>query len=114
MDVFRGTNDSCNIYLYHLFFFALSGVEKNNNDVRKFHLTKSNKWHTPKDILLVTKRLQITGQNERVRRGYKKSNTEYWSTDIKETRGKRRKLSAVPAGESPESNSDSVLNIENW
>jgi hypothetical protein len=72
---------------YAIFFFAHSGVdlpkdfgksnsgvEKNNDDVRKFHLTKSNKWDAPK---LVPKRPQITGQHERVRRGYNKSNTEY-------------------------------------
>ena len=88
-------------------------MEKNNDDVRKFHLTKSNKWDTPKDILLVTKQLQITGQHERVRRGYNKSNTEYWSNEIKEARSKRRKLSAASAVELTESNSDSVLTIEN-
>ncbi len=101
------------IYTCTTYFFVLSGVEKNNDDIRKFHLTKSNKWDAPKDILLVTKRLQITGQHERVRRGYNKSNTEYWSTEIKEARSKRRKLSAASAVELPESNSDSVLTIEN-
>ena len=100
-------------YTCTTYFFVLSGVEKNNDDIRKFHLTKSNKWDAPKDILLVTKRLQITGQHERVRRGYNKSNTEYWSTEIKEARSKRRKLSAASAVELPESNSDSVLTIEN-
>ena len=99
---------------YAIFFFTHSGVEKNNDDVRKFHLTKSNKWDAPKDILFVTKRLQITGQHERVRRGYNKSNTEYWSTEIRESRRKRRKLSAAPDVEIPaEINSESVLDIEN-
>ena len=43
--------------------FAFSGVEKNNDDVRKFHLTKSNKWDAPKDILLASKRQQITSEH---------------------------------------------------
>ena len=95
--------------------FAYTGVEKNNDDVRKFHLTKSNKWDAPRDILLVTKRLQITGQHERVRREYNKSNTEYWSTEIRESRSKRRKLSDVLPAEIPlpDSISQDVANIQN-
>ena len=81
--------------------------------MRKFHLTKSNKWDAPKDILLVSKQLQITGKHERVCRGYTKSSTEYWSNEIKEIRSKRRRLSAAPIVELPESNSDSAFNIEN-
>ncbi len=73
-----------------IFWLALPGVEKNN--VRKFHLTKSNKWDAPNDILLASKRKQITGQHERMHRQYSKSNTEYWSSEIKEARNKRRKL----------------------
>lgn len=88
-------------------------MEKNNDDVKKFHLTKSNKWDAPKDILLVTKRLQVTGQHERGHRGYKKLNTEYCSTEIKESRRKRRKLSDAPNVQAPESNLENVLNIEN-
>ena len=75
-----------------IFWLALPGVEKNNDDVRKFHLTKSNKWDAPNDILLASKRKQITGQHERMHRQYSKSNTEYWSSEIKEARNKRRKL----------------------
>ena len=49
-----------------------------------------------------------------MRRGYNKSNTEYWSTEIRESRRKRRKLSAAPDVEIPaEINSESVLDIEN-
>ena len=92
------------------FFFAYLGVEKNNDNVRQ----KSNKSDAPKDILFVTKRLQITGQHERVQRTYKKCNTEYWSTEIGESRRKRKKQSAATSVEIPESNSESVLNIENF
>ena len=92
-------------------FFPNTGVEKNNDDVRKFHLTKSNKWDAPKDILLVTKRLQVTGQHERIRRAYNKSNAEYWSTEIRESRSKRRKLSAASPVEIPDSIPENVLDV---
>lgn len=88
-------------------------MEKNNDDVRKFHLTKSNKWDAPKDVLLASKRLQITGQQEREKRRYNKSNADYWSTEILETRRKRRRLPAAPSEKIPESNPDYVLDIQN-
>jgi hypothetical protein len=48
-----------------------------------------------------------------VRRGYK-SNIEYWSTEIRESRRRKIKLSAAPDVEIPaEINSESVLDIEN-
>ena len=58
--------------------------------------------------------LEITAQHERVRRQYTKSNTEYWSTEIKESRSKRRKLlSVTPNVEMPETNLGSASNIKN-
>ena len=62
--------------------------------MRRFHLTKSNKWDAPKDILLVSKRQQVTASQERKHREYNKTNEEYWSNVIHETRSKRRKLLA--------------------
>ena len=70
------------------------GVEKNNDDVRIFHLTKSNKWDAPKDILLVSKRLQFTSQHELEPRVYKKRNGEYWSTD-RDQRSKKQTKKVV-------------------
>ena len=46
-------------------------------------------------------------------RGYTKSSTEYRSNEINKIRSKRRRLSAAPIAELPESNLDSDLNIEN-
>ncbi|CAB4007088.1 Hypothetical predicted protein [Paramuricea clavata] len=63
--------------------FTGQGVEK-KNDVRKFHLTKSNKWDAPKDVLLVGKRLQVTSEQEQTTRTCHKRNVGYWSHDIKE------------------------------
>lgn len=98
-------------YMCTFSFCVYKGVEKNNDDVRKFHLTKSNKWDAPKDILLVSKRLQFTSQHEREPRAYMKRNGEYWSTEIKEARSKRRKLFDTPCPESQANNPESVLDI---
>ena len=94
-----------------LFLLKLKGVEKNNDDVRTFHLTKSNKWDAPKDILLVSKRLQVNSEQERKHRIYRKANNEYWSSDIKETRSKIRKLLLSPNPECQENNARSTPDI---
>ena len=86
-------------------------MEKNNDDVRTFHLTKSNKWDAPKDILLVSKRLQVNSEQERKHRIYRKANNEYWSSDIKETRGNRRTLLLSPNSECQENNARSTPDI---
>ena len=95
-----------------LFLLKLKGVEKNNDDVRTFHLTKSNKWDAPKDILLVSKRLQVNSEQERKHRIYRKANNEYWSSDIKETRSKIRKLLLSPNPECQENNARSTPDIQ--
>ena len=87
-------------------------MEKNNDDVRTFHLTKSNKWDAPKDILLVSKRLQVNSEQERKHRIYRKANNEYWSSDIKETRSKIRKLLLSPNPECQENNARSTPDIQ--
>jgi hypothetical protein len=63
------------LYIYCTYFY-ITGVEKNNDDVRTYHLTKSNKWDAPRDILLASKRLQVTGEQARKRRGYQKANND--------------------------------------
>ncbi|XP_028410462.1 uncharacterized protein LOC114533075 [Dendronephthya gigantea] len=95
--------------------FTGQGVEKKNDDVRKFHLTKSNKWDAPKNVLLVGKRLQVTSEQERTTRSYYKRNIDYWSHEIKEARSKRRRKllyspSSCPA--SQESNAEDTLDVE--
>ena len=62
---------------------------------------------------LGSKRLQITSRQERVRKKYNKNNTEYWSTEIKEARSKRRKLLDTLVPELQETNSESALPIRN-
>lgn len=69
--------------------FTGQGVEKNNDDCRRIHLQKSNKWDAAKDVLLVSKRLELLSECERTPRNYKKRNAEYWETTIKEKRACR-------------------------
>jgi hypothetical protein len=52
----------CCIFIVH--YFLHYRVEKNNDDVRTYHLTKSNKWDAHTDILLASKRLQVTGKQK--------------------------------------------------
>ncbi|CAB4036720.1 Hypothetical predicted protein [Paramuricea clavata] len=92
--------------------FTGQGVEK-NDDVRKFHLTKSNKWDAPKDVLLVGKRLQVTSEQKRRTTTYHKRNVDYWSHEIREARSKRhRTLLDSPCPALQESNSEDTLDVE--
>ena len=70
------------------------------------------KWDAPKDILLVSKRLQVNSEQERKHRIYRKANNEYWSSDIKETRGNRRTLLLSPNSECQENNARSTPDIQ--
>lgn len=72
-----------------MFHFEI-GVEKNNDDCRRIHLQKSNKWDAAKDVLLVSKRLEALASFERTPRSYLKRNAEYWGKEIKEKRAKQR------------------------
>ena len=70
----------------------MTGVEKLNDDCRRIHLQRSNKWDAPKDILLVGKRMEHLSEYERASREYKKQEAEYWNTKINESRAKRPKI----------------------
>lgn len=74
--------------------FTGQGVEKNNDDARKVLLRwKSNNWDSPTDILRTETRLWALRKRERKPRAYNKNNEKYWNSDIKGSRGKRRRLS---------------------
>jgi E3 ubiquitin-protein ligase DOA10 len=66
------------------------GVEKNNDDIRRIHLQKSNQWDAAKDVLLVSKRLEALSDLDRKRRTYLKRNSEYWESGIKEKHAAKR------------------------
>lgn len=68
-----------------------TGVEKLNDDCRRIHLHRSNKWDAAKDVLQVEKRLENLQDHERIPRRYTKRTKEYWEGAIKEDRAKRSK-----------------------
>ena len=80
----------------------LLGVEKKNDDCRRIHLYKLNKWDAAKDVLLVSKRLENLQDFERKPREYTKKNAEYWETTIKEKRSILRKNLQTPADNTQE------------
>jgi len=41
-----------------------TGTEKKNDDCRRFHINKSNKWDAANDVLLVMKRLETLSSIE--------------------------------------------------
>lgn len=92
-------------------------MEKNNDDCRRIHLQKFNKWDATKDVLLVSKRLELLSDCERTPRAYKKRNSVYWETEIKEKRARQRaamKNSSSPPGPNRSNEYDvSNMNPEN-
>lgn len=66
----------------------LIGVEKNNDDCRRVHLSKSNKWDAAGDVLLVSKRVESLAHLHRTPRTYEKRSDPYWKCDLKEKRAK--------------------------
>ncbi|CAB3978408.1 Hypothetical predicted protein [Paramuricea clavata] len=74
--------------------FTGHGVEKLNDDCRRVHLQRSNKWDAPTDVLLVGKRVEHLSNCERITRPYLKRNKNYWESAIKESRSKRIRVSA--------------------
>lgn len=69
-------------------------MEKLNDDCRRVHLQRSNKWDAPTDVLLVGKRVEHLSHCERATRPYQKRNTDYWESTIKDSRAKRPRVSA--------------------
>ena len=63
--------------------------KKNNDDTKKLYFQKSNKWDATRDVLQLEARQYALRGQEREKRKYIKRKTEYWETDISETRKKR-------------------------
>ena len=70
----------------------MTGVEKLDDDCRRIHLQRSNKWDAPKDVLLVGKQVEHLYEYEGVSRKYRKQKPEYWNMKIHESRAKRPKI----------------------
>ena len=68
----------------------LTATEKNNDDCRRIHLNKSNKWDAAGDVLLVSKRVEALSHLYRTPRPYEKRKMEYWECQLKEKRAKHK------------------------
>jgi hypothetical protein len=82
-------------------------VEKLNDDCRRVHLQRSNKWDAPNDVLLGGKRVEHLSDWERLTRPYQKRNTDYWENTIKDSRSKRLCVS-TQINEEPEVDLESL------
>jgi len=58
--------------------FYLPGVEKKNDDIRRFFHRKINRWDASTSVLLVKKRQEDLGGYERQPRKYMKKNEAFW------------------------------------
>ena len=67
------------------------GTEKNNDDCRRIHLSKSNKWDAAGDVLLAMKRVEATSEHQRTPREYTKRSMQYWENDLQERREKHKR-----------------------
>jgi tRNA/tmRNA/rRNA uracil-C5-methylase (TrmA/RlmC/RlmD family) len=88
--------------VYHVLFFTKKygkllrfsgqGVEKINDDIKKNHHSKTNKWDATVDTLQVRKMIMhLTSENcERDKRNYTKSTNEYWSDIILKQRAAKK------------------------
>ena len=85
------------------YYYFIQGVEKLNDDCRRVHLRRSNKWDAPVDVLRVGKRVEHLSHCERQTRPYQKRNNDYWETMIKDSRSKRLRVSG-PIEEQVEAN----------
>ena len=74
--------------------FTGQGVEKNNDVARSIVLRKSNKWDSACDVLRHEKRQWELQDWERKPRGYTQRNEMYWESGIRESRQKRKRVSA--------------------
>lgn len=55
-----------------------TGVEKKNDDIRRFFHRKINRWDASTSVLLVKKRQEDLGGYERQPRKYMKKNEAFW------------------------------------
>lgn len=98
MDIYRfnpqsQTHCKCKILPFskHKTLFQFSGVEKKNDDFRRFFQRKINKWDTCKDLLIVEKRMEKLKDSRRVPRTYEKRKKEFWEEGGKQAAVEKHK-----------------------
>ena len=56
----------------------LIGVEKKNDDLRKYYHRKINRWDAAINLLLVEKRQEVLRDKQRNKRSYEKKDSSFW------------------------------------
>ena len=71
----------------------MSGVEKKNDDLRRYFHLKINRWDAATNVLLIEKRQEVLRKLERTKQPYEKRNTSFWLEGGKEESA--RKVSRI-------------------
>ena len=88
------------------------GTEKNNDDCRRIHLSKSNKWDAAGDVLLAMKRVEATLEHQRTPREYTKRSMQYWENDLQERREKhKRQRLAISSERATDNRIDDIIQM---
>ena len=61
-----------------------TGVEKKNDDLRRYFHRKINRWDAATNLLLVEKRQELLRDCGRAKRHYEKGNTSFWPESPKD------------------------------
>lgn len=70
----------------------LIGVEKKNDDLRKYYHRKINRWDAAINLLLVEKRQEVLRDKQRNKHSYEKKDSSFWIEGGKQESA-RKKLS---------------------
>ena len=89
-------------------FLLLSGVEKKNDDFRRFFHRKINRWDACTSLLLVEKRQEALKCCQRQSRSYVKRDTNFWCDG-----GKQESAKKVPRISAVEKPREDVLTTPN-
>lgn len=82
-------------------FLFLIGVEKKNDDLRKYYHRKINRWDAPINLLLVEKRQEVLRDKQRNNHPYEKKDKSFWIEGGKqESARKLLRITTIPEPES--------------
>ena len=73
----------------NIFSFASLGVEKKNDDFRRYFHRKINRWDAAKNLLLVEKRQEELRNYAREKRVYVKRKESFWKEEGKQEAAKK-------------------------
>ena len=110
-----GIVGSCNkpdLQLRKVTWHLITGVEKKNDDLRRYFHRKINRWDAATNLLLVEKRQEELREEERAKQPYEKRDSSYWMDGGKQKAAKkvsRISTSILSATPTPQAMTESVL-----